>query len=362
MPKIDGLFDEAIKRGGSDLHLGAGDPPFARIRGELVALRDAPVEAKDLEPVLLELLTPSQRARLEADLDLDFALDHKGVARFRARYFSKASGLGAAFRLIPSGVPTLSELACPEVLWRLAERRAGLILVTGPAAAGKSTTLAAVLDHINRTRACHILTIEEPIEFVHEPILGQITQREIGAHASSVAAAMRSAVREDPDVVLVTELRSPETTKLALQLASNGVLVFASVHTNGAPATIDRLINGFQADEQPRVRRMLAESLAGIVSQQLVPTADGKGRVAVHEILVGSAAVTAMIREAKTAQILNVMQAGQAQGMQTLDLALERLVVQGRISAEAALDRAVDREAFAQVIARVRPDLAESVG
>lgn len=362
MPKIDGLFDELMKRGGCDLHLTAGYPPLARIRGELVALREAPVEAKDVEDVLLELLTAPQRARLQAELDLDFSHAHKGTARFRANYFNKASGLGAVFRLVPTRVLTLAELACPEVLWRLAERRTGLVLVTGPTGSGRSTTVAAMLDHVNKTRACHILTIEQPLEFVHEPLRAQITHREVGVHASSYAAAMKSAGRENPDVVFVSELRTPETAKLALQLASQGVLVFAVLDTNGATATLDRLVSRFPADEQPQVRGMLADSLAGIVSQQLLPTADAKGRVAVHEILIGSAGVTAMIREAKTAQLLNVMQAGQAQGMQTLDMALERLVTQGRVSAEDALDRAVDREAFAQVIARVRPDLAESLG
>ncbi len=362
MPKIDGLFDEMMKRGGSDLHLGVGYPPLARIRGDLVPLREAVIDGPDLEEVLLELLTPPQRARLQADLDLDFAHAHRGSARFRANYFQKSSGLGAVFRLVPNRVLTLAELGCPEVLWRLADRRSGLILVTGPTGSGKSTTIAAMIDHINKTRACHILTIEDPIEFVHEPLRAQLTHREIGVHASSFAVAMRSAGRENPDVVLVAELRNSETMKLALQLASQGILVFATEKTNGAASTIDRLVNSFPGDEQPQVRGMLAESLVGLVAQQLVRTADGKGRVAVHEILIGSAAVSALIREGKTAQLANVMQAGQAQGMQTMDMALERLLTQNRISAEDALDRAVDREAFAQVIARVRPDLAEILG
>jgi twitching motility protein PilT len=362
VPKIDGLFDELMKRGGSDLHLGAGYPPLARIRGELVALREAVVEAKDLEEVLFELLNPAQRARLQTDLDLDFAHAHKGTARFRANYFTKSSGLGAVFRLVPNRVLTLAELSCPEVLWKLADRRAGLILVTGPSGSGRSTTLAAMLDHVNKTRACHILTIEDPIELVHEPLRAQITHREVGVHASSFAAALRSAIRENPDCVFASELRTTETMKLALQLASYGVLVFAVTSTNGAAATIERLVDAFPADEQAQVRAMLAESRGGIVSQQLIRTADGKGRVAVHEILIGSPAVSALIRENKTAQLTNVMQAGQTQGMQTLDIALERLLTQGRITAEDALDRAVDREAFAQVVARLRPDLAEILG
>ncbi len=362
MPKIDALFDDLIKRGGTDLHLGAGYPPLARIRGELAPMREGLVEAKELEEVLLELISPVQRARLQANLDLDFAHAHRDAARFRANYFYKSGGLGAVFRLVPVRVLTLAELGCPEVLWRLADRRSGILLVTGPTASGKSTTLAAMLDHVNKTRACHILTIEDPIEFVHEPLRAHITHREIGLHASSFATAIRSAGRENPDVVLLGELRTPETMKLALQLASQGILVFATVQTNGATATIDRIIGAFTADEQPLVRGMLADSLVGIVAQQLLRTADGKGRVAVHEILIGSPAVTGMVRESKTAQLANVMQAGQAQGMQTMDMGLERLLTQSRISAEDALDRAVDREQFAQVIARVRPDLAESLG
>ena len=264
--------------------------------------------------MLFELLSPAQHARLQTELDLDFAHSHKGTARFRANYFNKATGLGAVFRLVPSRVLTLDELSCPEVLWRLADRRGGLILVTGPSGSGKSTTLAAMIDHINKTRACHILTIEDPIEFVHEPLRAQITHREVGVHAPSFAAAIRSAGRDDPDVVLIGELTSTETMKLALQLATTGILVFATVHTNGAASTLERMINAFPAEEQPQIRGLLAESLVGLVAQQLIRTADGKSRVAVHEILTGSPAVSAMIREGKTAQLANVMQAGQARG------------------------------------------------
>ncbi len=207
-----------------------------------------------------------------------------------------------------------------------------------------------MIDHINKTRACHVLTIEDPVEFVHTPQKAQVTHREIGAHASSYAQAMRSASREDPDVILVGELRTNETMKLALQLASFGVLVFATVHTNGAAATIDRIVNAFPADEQPQVRGMLSEGLAGIVAQQLVRTADAKRRVAVHEILVGSAALASMIREGKTFQIPSLMQAGQAQGMQTMDMALERLVRARDITVETALEKAIDKESFAKLL------------
>jgi twitching motility protein PilT len=223
------------------------------------------------------------------------------------------------------------------------------LLVTGPTGSGKSTTLAAMIDHINRTRACHVLTIEDPVEFVHTPSKAQITHREIGPHASTYAGAIRSAGREDPNVILIGELRTNETMKLALQLASFGVLIFATVHTNSAAATIDRIVNAFPADEQPQVRGMLSESLVGIVAQQLLRTADGKRRVASHEILVGSPALSAMIRENKTFQIPSLMQGGQAQGMQTMDMALERLVREGTISVETAIEKAADKESFTKL-------------
>jgi len=362
VPKIDALLDDLVKRGGTDLHLGGGYPPLARIRGELVPIRDGLVDGKELEEVLHELLSPTLRGRLQANLELDFAHVHRDSARFRASYFQKSTGLAAVFRHVPLRVLTLAELGCPEVLWRIADRRAGLVLVTGPAGAGKSTTIAAMLDHINKTRACHVLSIEDPIEFVHEPLRAQITHREIGPHAAGVEAAIRSAVRENADVVVVGELRTPAVARLALQLASQGVLVFATTSTNGAVATIERLIGAFPEGEQVQARGLLAENLTAIVSQQLLRTADGKARVAVHEILIGSAAVSELIRESKTSELTSVMQAGQATGMQTLDMALERLLTQGRITAEDALDRAVDRERFAQVIAKLRPDLAESIG
>ncbi|CAN5889657.1 type IV pilus twitching motility protein PilT [soil metagenome] len=362
MPKIDALLDDLVKRGGTDLHLGGGYPPLVRIRGELVPIRDGLVDGKELEEVLHELLSPTLRARLQANLELDFAHAHRETARFRASYFQKSTGLAAVFRHVPIRVQTLAELGCPEVLWRIADRRAGLVLVTGPAAVGKSTTIAAMLDHVNKTRACHILTIEDPIEFVHEPLRAQITQREVGPHAVSFEAAIRSAGRENPDVVAVGELGTPSLARLALQLASQGVMVFATAPTNGAAATIERLIGAFPEGEQAQARGLLAESLTAIVSQQLLRSADGKARVAVHEILIGSAAVSALIRESKTPQITNLMQAGQTTGMQTMDIALERLLTQGRITAADAIDRAIDREQFAQVIAKLRPDLAESLG
>jgi twitching motility protein PilT len=348
MPGIDRLFDQLLERKGSDLHLGIGYPPLVRARGELTPVRDEPMTEEEMEDLLFEIIGDAQRRQIVQDHDLDFAYSYGDKARFRANYFYKVTGLAAVFRTIPTRVLSLQDLGAPDAVKRLAERRAGLVLVVGPTGSGKSTTLAGMINHINETRACHVLTIEDPVEFVHTPKKAQITHREVGPHASSFAAAIRSAGREDPNVILIGELRNNETMKLALQLASFGVLVFATVHTNGAPATIDRIINSFPADEQPQVRGMLAEGLAGVVAQQLLKTADGRGRAAALEILVGSSAVSALIREGKSFQIPSVMQSGQAQGMQTMDMALERLVRAGTVTAQDALEKAIDKEAFSR--------------
>jgi len=345
MAKIDALFDQLLDINGSDLHLAVGHPPLVRTRGELCPLRDGELSVSEMEGLLFEILNSEQKRKITEELDLDFAYAHPR-ARFRANYLYRFAGLGAVFRFIPHKVPTLADLGCPEAIRVLAERRAGLVLVTGPTGSGKSTTLAAMIHHINAGRACHILTIEDPVEFVHEPLRAQVTHREVGPDCSSFASAIRSAAREDPQVILVGELRNNETMKLALPLASFGVLVFATVHTNSAPATIERIINAFPADEQPQIRGMLSESLVGIVAQQLLKTADGKGRLAAHEILIGTSGIASMIRDGKTFQIASLMQSGQAVGMQTLDMALERLLTAGKITAEAAFDKASDKESF----------------
>jgi len=359
MATIFPLFDELLKRGASDLHLGVGAPPMLRLRGELVPVGQREVSKAEMDALLLEIASPDQRAKIASELDLDFAYGYGDKARFRANYFFKASGLAAVFRVIPSKVLSLAELKCPEVLYRLSEKRSGLVLVTGPTGSGKSTTLAGMIDHINTNRAGHILTIEDPIEFVHQPKRCQVTHREVGRDASSFAAAMRSSGREDPDVVLVGELRTNETMKLALQLASFGILIFATVHTNSAAATIERIINAFPAEEQPGVRGMLAEGLGGIVAQQLLKTADGKGRVAAHEVLVGTPAVSALIRENKAMQLSSVMQSGQALGMTTLDMTLERLLKEGKISPDMAIEKCQEKESFARIAAKYKPELAE---
>jgi twitching motility protein PilT len=344
VPAIDKLFDQLLAKGASDLHLSVGYPPMTRVRGDLVALGSEELSPDALTQLLQPILLPSQKERFEADKDLDFAYAYGTRARFRASYFQKVSGIAAVFRTIPTKIPTLAELGVPEAVMKLATRQAGLVLVTGPMGSGKSTTLAAMVRHINETRACHILTIEEPVEFVHAPIQAQVTHREVGQHATSFAAAIRSAGREDANVLLVGELRGAETMKLALQLASFGVLVLATVHTSSAPLAIERIVNAFPDSEQPQVRGMLAESLVGVVSQELLKGADGQGRVLAQEILIGTPAIAALIREGKTLLVASAMQGGQALGMQTLDMALERLVQQRRITYDTALERYSDRE------------------
>jgi len=355
--KIDALFDQLLEKKGSDLHLAIGYPPLCRIRGELVSLRDAEIGVDEMHEWLFQIVNPDQQRQIVEQLDLDFAYAH-ARARFRANFFYRTTGLGAVFRFIPSTVPTLDQLSCPPAIRALADRRSGLVLVTGPTGSGKSTTLAAMIHHINASRPCHILTIEDPIEFVHQSMRAQVTHREVGSDAPSFATAIRSAAREDPQVILVGELRNNETMKLALQLASFGILVFATVHTNSAPATIERIINSFPADEQPQIRGLLAESLIGIVAQQLLKTADGQGRVAAHEILLGSTGIASMIRDGKTFQIASLMQAGQAQGMQTMDMALERLVLSGKVTPDAALEKATDKESVRRGLAKKFPELA----
>ena len=354
---IAALFDVLLDRGGSDLHLGAGYPPMLRVRGELVAEGDRVLSAADIEALLAPLLTREQAAQFAATGDLDFAHAHGGRARFRANYLRKLGGPGAVFRAIPSEIQSLDALGVPPGIRKLAELRAGLVLVTGPTGSGKSTTLAAMVDHINRTRAGHILTIEDPVEFVHRPERCLVTHKEVGDHVPSFLEAIRCAGRENADVILVGELRGAETMKAALQLASFGILIFATVHTNSAAATIDRFVNAFPAEQQPQIRGLLADSLAGVVAQQLLRRADVKGRIAAHEILLGSHALSSLIREAKTAQIASFIQSSTADGMQSMDAALERLVAAGTIAARDALDRALDKEAFARL-----PSVARALG
>ncbi len=346
---IDALFDRLLERGGSDLHLSPGYPPMLRVRGQLVTEGERPLSSSDIEALLYPLLSADQLSTFETTGDLDFAHAHGTKARFRANYLRKLTGTGAVFRAIPTIIKSLDELGVPPGIRKLSDLRAGLVLVTGPTGSGKSTTLAAMIDHINRTRSGHILTIEDPVEFVHQPQRCLITHKEVGEHVPSFLDAIRSAGRENADIILVGELRGAETMKAALQLASFGILIYATVHTNSAAATIDRYVNAFPAEQQPQIRGLLADSLAGVVAQQLVPKADGKGRVAAHEILLGSGALASLIREGKTQQIGGYIQTGLAEGMQPMDLSLEKLVRAGTVTAEAALEKALDKDSFGKL-------------
>jgi twitching motility protein PilT len=357
MTPIAHLFDRLLELGGSDLHLAAGYPPMLRIRGDLVADGDRVLTAADVDALIAPLLSREQAAQFAATGDLDFAHAHGTRARFRANYLRKTTGAGAVFRAIPSEILSLDALGVPTGIRRLVELRSGLVLVTGPTGSGKSTTLAAMIDHINRTRAGHILTIEDPVEFVHQPRRCLVTHKEVGEHVPSFLEAIRSAGRENADVILVGELRGAETMKAALQLASFGILIYATVHTNSAGATIDRFVNAFPAEQQPQIRGLLADSLAGVVAQQLLRRIDVKGRVAAHEILLGNYALSSLIREAKTSQIASFIQSSSGDGMQGMDVALERLVSAGTISARDALDKALDKETFAKL-----PSVARALG
>jgi twitching motility protein PilT len=354
MRAIDALFDRLLERKGSDLHLSVGYPPMLRVRGELVAEGARALTAADVDGLITPLLSPDQAAQFATSGDLDFAHAHGTRARFRANYLRKTTGPGAVFRAIPSQILSMDALGVPAGVRKLADLHAGLVLVTGPTGSGKSTTLAAMIDHINRTRPGHILTIEDPVEFVHVPQKCLVTHKEVGDHVPSFLEAIRSAGRENADVILVGELRGAETMKAALQLASFGVMIYATVHTNSAAATIDRFINAFPAEQQPQIRGLLADSLAGIVAQQLLRRSDGNGRIAAHEILLGNLALASLIREGKITQIGSFIQSGTSEGMQAMDVALERLVTAGTVGAQDALDKALDKDAFVKIPAVAR--------
>ncbi|HKF55508.1 MAG TPA: type IV pilus twitching motility protein PilT [Blastocatellia bacterium] len=349
MPKIDALFHEMPGRRASDLHLAVGRPPIFRVSGDMVESEHPKLSPEDLQDLVYEILGPGQRETIEKHLDLDFAYEVEDVARFRANIFYQQRGMGAVFRLIPSKISSLQELGIPDSVRKLADSTGGLILVTGPTGSGKSTTLAVMINYINEKRDAHILTIEDPLEFIHTPKRCLITQREVGVHTKDFASALRVSGRQDPDIILVGEMRDLETISLALTSAACGQLVFGTLHTNSAIKTIDRLIDAYPADEQNQVRAMLADCLAGVVAQQLVKTPDGK-RCAAFEVLVGSKALGNIIREGKTSMITSYMQSGSGEGMQTMDQALMGLVKTGRIKPEDAAAKAMDKAVFERMI------------
>ncbi len=325
--------------GGSDLHVSSGAPPMVRVSGEMRRLvgpdgKEAPpVTAEEIRQMVWDVLTDAQKSRLEGDKELDFAMSLGGKARFRGNVFFQDRGPAAVFRVLPTKIRTCDELGLPPVVKGLADLEKGLVLVTGPTGSGKSTTLAALVDLVNSKYRGHIITIEDPIEFVHVPKLSMVNQREVGRDTKAFANALRSSLREDPDAILVGEMRDLETIALAITAAETGHLVFGTLHTSSAAKTVDRIINVFPAGEQGQIRAMLADSLQAVIAQILVPRRGGKGRVGVQEILVASTGVRAMIRDAKTYQIPSALQTGAKYGMQSLEQALSKLALDGVIDA-----------------------------
>ncbi len=331
------LLLEVIERNASDLHLTAGAHPTVRVRGRLMPLEDYPVMTTEMtREIVYSILSNDQRQRLETDWQIDFAYAIPGRARFRVNAYYQRAAIGAAFRLIPFSIKSLDELGMPTALHDMAKKPRGFVLVTGPTGSGKSTTLAAVVDEINKTREEHIMTIEDPIEFLHGHQKCIVNQREIGSDATSFAAGLKAALRQDPDVILVGEMRDLETIHTALTAAETGHLVFATLHTQDTPQTIDRIIDVFPASQQQQVRVQLSVALQGIVTQQLLPTADGAGRVAACEVLLATPAIRNLIREGKTHQIYSSLQTGGNIGMQTMDAALATLVRSGKITQQLA--------------------------
>jgi twitching motility protein PilT len=333
---ITDLLTEAVARQASDLHLAAGLPPLLRLHGDLIECGHPALDAQGVMALLGSIMTAQQLHTLAHQCELDFAYEQPGLTRFRVNAFQQRRGPAAAIRVVPAQVPTLDSLQAPAVLRELALLQRGLVLFTGPTGSGKSTSMAALVDHRNRHAHDHILTIEDPIEFVHASHCSLVSQREVGTHTLGFAQALRSALREDPDVILVGELRDLDTIRLALSAAETGHLVLATLHANSAAQSIDRLVDVFPAGEKDMVRVMLSESLQGVLAQTLCKTADGCGRVAALEIMRGTPAIRHLIREHKVAQMVSVMQSGMDQGMQTLDQHLSQLVRSGRISADQA--------------------------
>jgi twitching motility protein PilT len=351
MARLDELFHYLKEHKGSDLHLAAGLEPRVRIHGALEPVEGwAPLAHDELLSLLREIASEEDWNEYTACGDLDFAYGLEGLARFRANFLRQENGCGAVFRIIPERIVPLEELNLPAAIEGFAHLRQGLVLVTGPTGSGKSTTLAAIIDRINSTYPRHIVTIEDPVEFVHQNKLSTFSQREVGADTESFSAALRAAIRQDADVILVGEMRDLETISLAITAAEMGALVFGTLHTNGAANTIDRLIDAFPADEQPRIRTTLSESISGIVSQLLLRTADGQGRCAVNEILLRTSGLPNVIREGNMPMITSIIQGGRSQGMQLMDDALMALVEAKRITPREAYMKAANKTRFEEMI------------
>ncbi len=350
--KIEQLFRQTVEAGCSDLHLAAEKPPLFRREGEMVSLGDAaPLSASEVREMLLSIAPQEQSILFGTENDCDFSYEIPGLARFRCNLFMEHRGMGGVFRVIPAHIASAEELGLPEGILKFCHRSKGLVLVTGPTGSGKSTTLAAMIDHLNQTRCAHIITIEDPIEFVHTDKKCVIHQREVGVHTRDFKSALRAALREDPDIVLVGEMRDLDTVAIAIQTAETGHLVLATLHTNTATSSVDRIIDQFPPSQQNQIRAMLSESLVGVVAQTLCRKKGG-GRVAAFEILQVNSAVRNLIREGKTFQIPSVMQTGRTQGMQTLNDALVDLVTQDLVDPKDAFRKSLDPVEFKELLQR----------
>jgi len=351
MARIDSFLKHLVENNGSDLHLSSSTAPRVRIHGKLAPIPGVPAPSSNAcQELLYEIMSEQQVQRFEDTHDLDMAYSLPGVGRFRVSVFEERRGLGAVFRTIPVKIPSLEDLKMPAVVGRIAYFTKGLVLVTGPTGSGKSTTLATMIDILNQNVPRHILTIEDPIEFVHKDKKSHVSQREVGHHAASFASALRVALREDPDVILVGEMRDLETMTLTLGAAETGTLVFTTVHTNSAAKTIDRIIDVFPANEQEHARLLLSTTLQAVISQQLMPTKDGKGRVVAIEVMIANSAIKNMIREGRTYQIPTNIVSGAKEGMIAMDTSLKNLYQSGMISAETAYTMAVDKETFEKLL------------
>jgi len=350
---ITELLSFTKKVGASDLHLSAGNPPMVRVDGEMRRIKMPPPTREEIHHLIYDIMGDEQKKLFEENKEIDFSQELAGIARFRVNIFFQRNGEAAVFRTIPTKVYSIEELGLPSILKELASKEKGMILVTGPTGSGKSTTLAAIIDFINNTKKGHIITIEDPIEFVHESKKCLVNQREVGPNTKSFSNALRSALREDPDVILVGEMRDLETISLAITASETGHLVFGTLHTSSAAKTVDRILDVFPSDQQDQIRAMFAESIQGIVAQKLLPKADGKGRVAALEIMLGTVGIRNLIREKKTFQIPSMIQTGIGLGMQTLDQSLKKLYQEGLITKEDALEKAFDRRSMEAAIGAV---------